>query len=326
MHAVASATSGHDMLANKSRGRDRSASELVGPSSDDPRLPESVYLPRAASYTYFPQVKELFDEAGIVELKGTISEDELKASKDSNGDEGSYSSSGGTSPEAEVSAPFERLSLQQTISRRSSRFLLFGSQNQDSPDNPPTERLQRLGRSSTDPAKSRSPSRSLSKLKRKSWISQSRSSSPSKDGGRSAGAEGPTYNTKNSDAGRRKSIITLPSNSEKIGSSDERDGSPLSRKGTVLTKKPKRPLSALLKGSNPADLTPPVPKVPTLPPLPKSFSTDKLSYMTQSSTSERIPPIPRNLSSDKLKGIRTESRKKDELWNVFRALDGDLRK
>ena len=169
------------MLANKSRGRDRSASELVGPSSDDPRLPESVYLPRAASYTYFPQVKELFDEAGIVELKGTISEDELKASKDSNGDEGSYSSSGGTSPEAEVSAPFERLSLQQTISRRSSRFLLFGSQNQDNPDNSPTEKLQRLSRSSTDPAKSRSPSRSFSRLKRKSWISQSRSSSPSKD-------------------------------------------------------------------------------------------------------------------------------------------------
>ena len=323
MYAVASATSGHDMLANKSRGRDRSASELVGPSNDDPRLPESVYLPRAASYTYFPQVKELFDEAGIVELKGTISEDELKASKDSNGDEGPYSS-GGTSPEAEVSAAFERLSLQQTISRRSSRFLLFGSQNQDSPDNSPTEKLQRLSRSSTDFAKSRSPSRSFSKLKRKSWISsQSRSSSPSKDGSRSAGAEGPTNDTKNSDAGRRKSIITLSSNSEKIGSNDERDGSPLSRKGTVLTKKPKRPLSALLKGSNPTDLTPPV---PALPPLPKSFSTDKLSYVTPSPTSERIPPIPRHLSSDKLKGIRTELRKKDELWNVFRALDGDLRK
>ena len=65
--------------------------------------------------------------------------------------------------------------------------------------------------------------------------------------------------------------------------------------------------------------------------MPKSFSTDQLPLYPQSNSpltpTERVPPLPRNTSTDKLGNkIKTEPRKKDELWNVFRTLEGELRK
>jgi hypothetical protein len=39
-----------------------------------------------------------------------------------------------------------------------------------------------------------------------------------------------------------------------------------------------------------------------------------------------VPPLPRNVSHETFKGVKTEPRKKDELWTAFRTLDADLRK
>lgn len=293
------------------------------PGNEDLRPPETAHIPRAASYTYFPQVKDLFDDSAIVELKGTISEDQLKSSIGNDGDEEYYSSSGGTSPENEAATPTELPPPQRNVSRRSSRFLLFSGQ--DTPAEPKAEKSGNFSRTRTENAGSKSPSRSLSKLRRKSWISsQSRSSSPTKDSRSQSPVEGSSKSTESSNAGRRKSLVAVSSPIEKTASEDIPAGS---RKGAVLTKKPKRPLSALLRDTNSGEPVAALPNVPPLPLLPRSFSTDRLHVATQSPTSpNHIPPIPRNLSSEKLKGTRTEPRKKDELWSVFRTLDGDLRK
>lgn len=84
-------------------------------------------------------------------------------------------------------------------------------------------------------------------------------------------------------------------------------------------KKNKR-LSALLTTNGPA-----------VPSVPKSFSTEQLPLYPHSdsplSPTNVIPPLPRNISTDKLGNkVKTEPRKKDELWTVFRTLEGELRK
>lgn len=82
-------------------GRDRSSSDAAVAHNivDDPRPPEAVHLPRSASYTYFPPVKDLeYEDSSVVELKGRISEADLQSSRD---DESPYSSSGGSTPENE---------------------------------------------------------------------------------------------------------------------------------------------------------------------------------------------------------------------------------
>jgi hypothetical protein len=97
-------------------------------------------------------------------------------------------------------------------------------------------------------------------------------------------------------------------------------------KGRVLTKKPKRPLSEFFNSSTSQE-APLTSSAPALPQVPKSFSTERLPTFTESPTSPaHIPPLPRNVSREKLKGIKTEPRKKDELWTVFRTLEADLRK
>ncbi|KAF2473345.1 DUF1765-domain-containing protein [Lindgomyces ingoldianus] len=324
MHAVAPATNGHDLLAHTHRGRNRSASEAFAPVERDAQGVAEV--PRAASYTYFPRVKDLLDEPSILELKGTISEDELKAAA-ANGEGASYPSSGGSSPDPEEVPQAEQpLQMKPTIARRSSRFLPFSNKSRDSS-------LDRTGNSTRKQAgspNSMSPSRPLTRLRRKSWISsQSRSSSPTKDSGSPVKGEEPRKNSMHAEGSKRKSLSSALSILEEPRSRQATESSPATTsKSRVLTKKTKRPLSGIFSSSNAQQATSAsTSNIPSVPPMPKSFSTDRLPSFSQTPTSpNHIPPLPRNLSSDKLKGAKTEPRKKDELWAVFRTLEGDLRK
>ncbi|KAF2191046.1 DUF1765-domain-containing protein [Zopfia rhizophila CBS 207.26] len=323
MNAVASATSSHVMLANTSGGRNRSASEAFPPIEHDPHVQESAQIPRAASYTYFPQVKELLDEPSVVELRGAVSEDELK----STGDGGSFSSSGGSSPDSDEAPQAEQPPpLKRSNSRRSSRLIPFSSKSRDPSEEPRPNSFG--GRNPTDSTSSMSPVRSLTKLRRKSWMSsQSRSSSPSKETDSPSKSDEPRKNSTSSEPSKRRSSNVALSIPEKSRTKDVAE-SPSTSKIRVLTKKPKRPLSGLFNSSNTQEPSPLTTNQPPIPPVPKSFSTERLPSFTQSPTSPttHIPPLPRNLSSEKLKGVRTEPRKKDELWTVFRTLEADLRK
>ena len=310
---------GHDLLANAHArvGRTRSSSETYPPAEQEP---EATRLPKAASYTYFPRVKDLLDEPAALKLNGTISEEELKSSVH-NGDT-SYSSSGGSSPNSEE-APEEHLQMPQlrhSNSRRSSRFLPFSSKSRDPSREPKPDRTRtEAGKENIKQADSPSPMtpvRSLSNLRRKSWISSSsRSSSPTREAKKKASA----------------SVTSIPEKSDAKDATDGSDSPPKTR--NRLSKKSNR-LSGLFNASHPQPDVEPPPEssaappsdVPAVPPIPKSFSTDRLPSQFALTNPGHIPPLPRDLSQDKLKGGRTEPRKKDELWSVFRTLEADHRK
>ena len=120
-----------------------------------------------------------------------------------------------------------------------------------------------------------------------------------------------------SEANKRKtptSTVSIPDESEARDTiSDEPPPIPLSKKN--------KRLSGLFNATANA---------PAVPAVPKSFSTEKLPHYPQAHTplspTHLVPPLPRNTSTEKLKGVKTEPRKKDELWTVFRTLDADLRK
>lgn len=63
--------------------------------------------------------------------------------------------------------------------------------------------------------------------------------------------------------------------------------------------------------------------------LPKSFSTDKLHSVVEASHEDAMPlPSPRMLNTERNGSVHSLSmpKKRDELWNIFRSLDGDFTK
>ncbi|KAJ9649779.1 hypothetical protein H2199_000558 [Coniosporium tulheliwenetii] len=333
--------------AAKDQARDRSFSAAVQPYDNQPSQPTAGHIPRSASYTYFPQVKEpLVDEVPIVRIKGSISEDELATSHNIYADGDSYSSSGsgGSTPDNEAVTPLElstsKRSLDAGKSQQSSKitiskFLLSNGEPRDSGYAAANE-LDGAVQPSFVISKPRSTSRTRNVFRRKSWIprsqstsrSTSRSNSPSKAEAETRKTDdGATNSSWMFSAGRRKSM-TGRSRDADHAPVEPNSTSTVTRNGTVASKKPSRPLSALLRSSVAgSDARPATPSAP-VPALPKSFSTDRLPILPRShASSERIPPVPRTISSEKIKTLVPEvSRKKDELWSVFRTLESDLHK
>jgi hypothetical protein len=171
-------------------------------------------------------------------------------------------------------------------------------------------------------------------LRRKSWMppSQSRSSSPTKEKENKVKGEEVGKDSFSTEASKRRSIASALSLTDKSKAKDNASKEDLSApRSRLLTRKSKRPLSGLFTSST-EPVVPAVPAAadaPAVPALPKSFSTERLpsfSHHPTPTSPTHIPPLPRTISSDRLKGARTEPRKKDELWTVFRTLEGDLRK
>ncbi|KAF2033695.1 DUF1765-domain-containing protein [Setomelanomma holmii] len=317
--AVAPAERGHNVFSNAFRGRNRAISEVGPPPS---RGKDAAPLQKAASYTYIPSLKDL-DPPPVVELKGTISEEDVQNGRS----EGRTSdSSGGSSPSSEESPEPDVVQMPQlrpnAHSRRSSRYFGFSSKSREPSTEPRPDRKADRGRKETIKQKespSRSPVRSLTKLRRKSYIAaqeqqQRASSSPTRE--KVAEKKEEKGAKKSLEIHKRKtptSAVSIPDESE------ARDTTPELQNPAPLSKKNKR-LSGFLNTKTP---TPPVPAVP------KSFSTDQLPLNPQLQspvTPTNVPPLPRNTSHENFKGVKTEPRKKDELWTEFRTLDADLRK
>lgn len=327
--AVASALRGHDVFSSKSRGRSRAASE-VGPlpPADGEKKTERAQLPKAASYTYFPRVKSLDGDAPAHDP-----DEDLKKAKDV--DVTSDSSSGGSSPSSEE-AP-QALEMPQlrpaNTTRRSSRFLPFSSKSREPSIEPKPERNRKEAIKETE-SPNGSPSRSLTKLRRKSWVvsqqqqQQPPTTSPTKESKKEKKAAQKEETAKKKAASSEASKRKTPASTDSIPEASEGEHDARAEaEDTVdqrpapipLSKKNKR-LSALLTANGPA-----------VPSVPKSFSTEQLPLYPHSqsplSPTNVVPPLPRNLSTDKLGNrIKTEPRKKDELWTVFRTLEGELRK
>lgn len=168
---------------------------------------------------------------------------------------------------------------------------------------------------------------SISSLARKSWISKSRSPSPSPTKTRLRKDTGPGVESTHQVNGSSPAADVKTSLSSAADLSDDASApslhvhvkGSLSRRNSVLTKS-RRPLSSLLSKT-------PLSETPSVPPIPTSYSTDKLPLSTIQSISSKPPNVPKSWSSERLQGLGTETpRKKDELWSVFRTLDGEYQK
>lgn len=180
----------------------------------------------------------------------------------------------------------------------------------DSPDTTEDDGLEmRKMKGSWPPAadgKRRSMSRSLSRLARRSWMSSSRSPSPSPSDHLRA-ENGSTLS-------KTPSLTSTSSSSSVLNAQESPMASRQSAKGQ------RRPTSTLM---DKVDSEPTVPSVPT---IPKSFSSDRLPIVRSKAT-EKTPTLPASVSVERLQNMGIEtSRKKDELWGAFRTLDGDFQK
>ncbi|KAF2139324.1 uncharacterized protein K452DRAFT_75290 [Aplosporella prunicola CBS 121167] len=352
MHHSAMATIHDDIALAGGLGGDRSVSdETSAATRDDPRVPEAAYLPRSASYTYLPQVKDIsYEDPSRVELKGRISEAELRATDTGAEDGASYASSGDSTPESEQGNTAEAARLKPSSPPPQTRRLSLSRFRSTSSRNTKAEAAQTKNKEAkeTTPtiAEASTPKRSLTQLRRKSWVPSSQNFSPTKvqeEGDVNAPRPSPEKRRSFISTARRKSILVRKDSDTPAAEGDKTPDSPkVSRKGTVLTKRPRKPSNAHLKELDPEDLSPTtsqsLPTSPTLPPIPrvssipsigKSFSTDRLPSLVRSPpSSDSIPPLPQlQISSERLKTFTMEApRKKDELWNTFRSLDSDYQK
>ncbi|KAJ5717547.1 hypothetical protein N7488_003193 [Penicillium malachiteum] len=158
------------------------------------------------------------------------------------------------------------------------------------------------------PSKSRSMSGRIVSLARKPWGSSSRSPSPS-----------------TAKRIKQRTDDQSPTRSDGRKGSDS-DSAP-SRKRTILYKRPRRPMLAVVaKGHGDSPGSPSSPSNNFL--LRHQTSFDKFTASLSVSTPV-LPPMPKGAAATAAafqNSAPEQSRKKDELWGVFRGLEADYQK
>ncbi|EME41551.1 hypothetical protein DOTSEDRAFT_73833 [Dothistroma septosporum NZE10] len=339
------------------RGRRGSRKESNGHATAQHRVNEE--LPRAASYTLLPAVKDRqYANSDVVEIKAfPLPEHPLK-----DDDEDTSQSDTSLPDSSRLSTPDEhvpsvpppqaheidaKLQKSPSASKRSS---IESSIRQSCTS---LESARTVSTTATTPGSTRhrpsvisnkSFSRRFSKhsFQISAPSTPSRSPSPAKQEiAAAAGSIVTIAEEATTTDGRRKSLLsrTLTSKSGKGSkdrkpspqSGDEDDTEPsVKRRSTFLRKKSSRSRLSKVASYDVRALALAENAAPAMPALPKSFSTDKLPNLRSSSPmSDRAAPLPRLVSSEKvhqpspLSGV---TRKKDELWSVFRTLEGDFTK
>jgi hypothetical protein len=186
---------------------------------------------------------------------------------------------------------------------------------------PPVPQISKATRDN----KTKTVSESFATFARKSWITSSRSPSPSRNrakeaehDGQNEGASRMTTSTISSSSPLR-SMGPTPALEQPptVKSSDSPTKLPLQRK-TALTKMKQRPQSVLmsfttLNSANSSTSS-----------LPRS-SLDNPS--TPRTSTDKVPPVLKMLSTEKLQSFGLDApRRRDDLWSAFRSLENDFSK
>ncbi|KAF7115954.1 hypothetical protein CNMCM5793_003787 [Aspergillus hiratsukae] len=171
------------------------------------------------------------------------------------------------------------------------------------------------------PSKARSMSGRLVNLARKPWGSsgsQSRSPSPSPKPSK-------TRNTRSDDQPPSKSYGLPSKSNSRLESVKEADAVPPSRKRTILSKRPRRPMVAVVTQSQ--DDSPSTPSSSSPHSLRTKNSLERLAASLHVST-PILPPMPKGaaVTAGNFSGNVDLPRQKDELWGVFRGLEADYQK
>lgn len=182
----------------------------------------------------------------------------------------------------------------------------------DPPEPPPKVPVTRAPEPVARPSKARAMSGRLVSFARKPWASNSADRAPSPS----------AKNSRLRPLRTEDSPPTAPMPPSRTSlqqdSAGEQSGSPV-RKRTILSKRPRRPVVAVVTQSR--DDSSSSPSSPSQQSLRAQPSLEKLPSSLNVSTPV-LPPVP--------KGAATASvdppRKRDELWGTFRALEADFQK
>ncbi|KKK19585.1 hypothetical protein P175DRAFT_0508630 [Aspergillus ochraceoroseus IBT 24754] len=165
------------------------------------------------------------------------------------------------------------------------------------------------------PSKARSMSGRLVSFARKPWMSSSPYRSPSP----SSKASRPPPLPADDSASQ-----SLSKNPRKLDPAPGSDPATPSRKRTILNKRPRRPMVAVVTQSR--NESPSTPSSPSPQSLITKNSLDRLASSMNISTPV-LPPMPKiTATSGNVSGNPDPPRKKDELWGVFRGLEADFQK
>lgn len=293
------------------------ASLRGGNTSADGQIPP-VTISKSASYSHLPASAE---NGGI---KRTFSENVLANVDNSAHRRASPNTAADGSVEASKSTKLlRRKSSRFQINLKSDGSKITTAERQANPELAELPKAVLRDRAVDRDVKMRSVSGSLSSLARRSWIGASRSPSPSK---RQVIGHNASITEKYHAEGAARTSAALP---EKPGQASNNgavvtngNDLPLQRKATTI-KKSKRPLSAILRKSAPALSE----GEPAVPPIPKSFSSTSLLSRHGRPGLDPLQELPRSASTDRMNSWGSDTpRKRDELWNAFRALDGEFQK
>ncbi|EAW09642.1 DUF1765 domain-containing protein [Aspergillus clavatus NRRL 1] len=300
---------------------------MASPSVQIPRNPiddEHTFLSRAASYNNLtdipvsepgsPALRRTFSDLAVQSDSGSPSKEDVAAGKDI----------------------LRRTSLRRAKEKQTvaiSRFTLSaedlndaavpapapaGASSRPAPTKyPETKAPEPVAR----PSKARSMSGRLVNLARKPWgSSNTRSRSPS-----------PPLKTSRYRTGRAddqpvsKSQNTPTKPGSKLDSATETDSTLPSRRRTLLNKRPRRPMVAVVTQSQ--DDSPSTPSSGSPHSLRTKHSLERLAASLRVST-PILPPMPKGaaMAAGNFAGNIDLPRKKDELWGVFRGLEADCQK
>lgn len=324
----------------------------------------SEELPRSASYTYIGHAKSqaYANSEDLISIKQALIDSDLTPSADHIVDITPPDSSGWNTPEEHVLE--QRLPVDQAreliaklqksqdgelqgiaVSTEYGRDRAASSATQYRPRNDSTSTVSTVASSAPTTPRPPASANFSRKINRHSWIgiastpsTPSRSPSPPKKDGDSEGVKSradsaitpdpsPPKRSKSFLKRRQSWIPSKEKKSEKDASTSVEDQADQPRKSLTLRGKSARPNSSLFRSKtydeNEAPARPKTAR-PAVPALPKSFSTDRLPSLR----TDQIPaaPVPRLLSTKRTPTNPLPQRKKDELWNVFRSLDGDYTK
>ncbi|KAE8150123.1 hypothetical protein BDV25DRAFT_154931 [Aspergillus avenaceus] len=283
------------------------------PSSENKKQDgDPVVLPHSASYNHLP---DLVTETPSPTLRRTFSD--LTYPKDST-----------TSPSKEDVAAGKDILRRTSIRSKDkptitvSRFSVPTEDVADPasttpPEAPPKVPETKAPEPVARPSKARSMSGRLVNLARKPWMSSSPNRSPSPS---AKGSRGRTSRTE--EQSPSSSPATPSKNPPRLDTTTEPDTAAPSRRRTILNKRPRRPMVAVVTQSQADSPTTPNSNTPSPFTLTAKNSLEKLTA-SFNVTTPVLPPMPKT-------AIATAGmdypRKKDELWGVFRGLEADFQK
>lgn len=318
--------------ANSTFPRSQSSSNIHGLGSVDykrPTVRTEEELPRSASFSCLPNLESQYstdsDVYRVVSAETILAASPERNHKAKEGNDGKT----GHRLTKEERPKLERVGRRKSLVSRPKSWIqrVKGSPERHEPSEaintvsrniPPVPQISKATRDKT-----KTVSESFATFAKKSWITSSRSPSPSRNRGKNGDQDGQMDETSkiastvSSSSPRRTMVAPKIDNPDPAKVSDAPPKQPV-RGSTTLSKMKSRPQSALMSfttfnSTNSSTSS-----------LPRS-SIDAKS--TPRTSTDKIPSVPKNLSTEKLQNFGIDTpRKKDELLAAFKMLENEFSK